>query len=377
MERIFEILNKSIHSAVISQKQKGVNTVYNKIEIKQFEKNGEDFYQFCFVEDKKVTHKNLQKEKAVKLILEKLENEFFQCAIFGLENDYHITSFSKKIKIKTMLASKKVLSLSHDKKKNYIINEDEGADFLIELGVCTKEGKLKKDKYPKFRQINKYLEFIDSLKDKFPKNRAIKIVDFGCGKAYLSFALYYYLTIKLGLKAEVLGLDLKKDVVEHCEKLARKLDYKGLSFSTGDIGKYQSETAFDMVISLHACDTATDEALYKGVLWKSKIILAVPCCQHELNPQLKSETNVGLLRFGLMRERIATIITDTARSLLLESVGYKCEMAEFIDMEHTPKNILIKAVYTGKKSEKSAEQNKKLKEEWNFTQRLDDLINKL
>ncbi|MFI3206511.1 MAG: SAM-dependent methyltransferase [Clostridia bacterium] len=376
MEKIYDILKDGIHSAVISQKQKNVDVLYNKIEIKSFLKAEQTMFQFCFVHDKKVIHQNVDIDEAVEIIAEKMTNEFFQCIIFAKENDVHITSFGKKFKLKKTAPTKKLENISHDKKKNYIIHEDEAADFLIELGVCTKEGKLKKDKYPKFRQINKYLEFIDALKGSFPKNRTIKIVDFGCGKAYLSFALYYYLTKKLGLSAEVLGLDLKKDVVEHCQKLSDTLGYTGLNFKTGDIGEYQSEEGFDMVISLHACDTATDEALYKGFLWKSKIILAVPCCQHELNPQLKSETNSSILRFGLMRERIATIITDTSRVLLLESVGYKCEMAEFIDMEHTPKNVLLKATYTGKKSEKSLNEFKKLKEEWKFEQRLDTLLNK-
>ncbi len=373
MEKIKSILIAGIHSAVISQKQKNVDVVYDKILIKPFLKSGETFFQFCFTEQKKVTHKNVDLDEASNLIHSLLLNEFFQCMIYGSENDFHITSFSKKIKFKSSKPTKKVNIKGHDRDKNYILSPTE--PFLTELDICTKDGKVKKEKYHKYRQINKYLEFIDSMKDKFPKNRIIRVVDFGCGKAYLSFALYYYLTVKLNLDAMIIGLDLKKDVVKHCQTIADKLNFKGLHFEYGDIGKYKSDDGFDMVISLHACDTATDEALYQAVKWKSKVILAVPCCQHELNPQLSSETNKALLGFGLMRERLATLLTDTSRALLLETVGYKCEIAEFIETEHTPKNVLIKAVYTGEKSKKSLEEYKKLKEHWNFTQRLDTLLN--
>lgn len=376
MEKIRNILEEGFHSVIISQVQKTANIPYNKIEVKAFEKDEKMLYQFAFYTQKQVKHQNVSLDEAVDLIVEKLANEFFQCVIFGKNCDMHITSFAGKFKFKTAKSSKKVQNTSHDRKKNYIITEDEGADFLIELGVCTKEGKLKRDKYPKFRQINKYLEFVDSMKEKFPKNKAVRIVDFGCGKAYLTFALYYYITVKLGLKAVIVGLDLKEDVVNHCQKLSEKLGYTGLHFETGDIGKYQSDEGFDMVISLHACNTATDEALFKAVMWHSKIIFAVPCCQHELNPQLNSENNQGMLRYGLMRERVATLLTDTSRALLLETVGYKCEVAEFIEMEHTPKNILLKAVYTGKKSQKSMAEYQNLKSEWQFEHHFEKLLNK-
>ncbi len=374
MQRIYDILSGGIHSCVLSQKQKTAKCDYNKVQVKPFLKNDEIFYQFSFFTEKKVAHKNLDTQEASDMIEKELKENFFQCVIFGAENDVHLTSFGKKVKFKNSPPTKKIQNLSHDKRKNYIIAEDEKADFLIELGVFSKEGKLKKDKYPKFRQINKYLEFIDALKDKFPKDKPVRVVDFGCGKAYLSFALYYYLTKKLGLQADILGLDLKEDVVNNCMELSNKLGYQGLKFQTGDIGKFESDFGFDMVISLHACDTATDEAIYKGVLWKSKLILAVPCCQHELNSQLKNEKNHGVLRYGLMRERLATILTDTARALLLESVGYKCEVEEFIETVHTPKNVLIKAKYTGDKSKKSMEQYRLLKKEWNFEHKLEKLL---
>ncbi|MFI3325194.1 MAG: SAM-dependent methyltransferase [Clostridia bacterium] len=373
-EKIVEILAKPIYFAVISQKKKTSQTEFSKIEIKSFEKNSEILYQFSSQKLKQVFHKNLNKENAIDYIVSLLENDFQQCVIFSSESDYHITSFNGKFKIKTSKATKSPKTLSHDRTKNYIIPAD--ADFLFELGISTKNGEIKKEKYAKYRQINRYLEFVDNIKESFPKNKTIRVVDFGCGKAYLSFALYYYLKVKLNLDVKIIGLDLKKDVVEYCDKLARKLSYDGLNFYTGDIGQYNSDDGFDMVISLHACDTATDEAIYKGILWKSKIIFAVPCCQHELNPQLKNEDNNALLRYGLMRERLATLITDTYRTLLLETRGYKCDMAEFIETEHTPKNVLIRAVYTGDKSKKAKKELETMKSSWNFTQHLENILEK-
>lgn len=374
MEKIREILENGINSAVISQKKKGIDVIYNKVQIKPYLSGDEILFQFSFLENKKVSHKNCSIEETAILIEKIMREEFLQCIIFGAKNDVHITSFSNKIKFKSSKATKNIEITSHDKKKNYIINLEDKADFLLELGVITKDGKIKNEMYNKFRQINKYLEFIDGMRLNFPKNRTIRVVDFGCGKAYLSFALYYFLTVKLGLDVEIIGLDLKEDVVKHCQQIAENLGYEKLNFQIGDIGKFTSETGFDMVISLHACDTATDMAINKGVKWKSKAILAVPCCQHELNPQLKNEKNHGVLRYGLMRERLATLITDTSRALLLESVGYSCEVAEFIETEHTPKNVLLKAVYTGEKSKKSLEQYNNLKVEWNFTHTLEELL---
>ncbi len=376
MSKIEDILLKGIHSAVISQKNKDSKSSYNKVTIKPFLSKEAIKYQFSYYEDKKVFHKNLELNETVDEIVIYLKNHFFQCLIFGSENDVHLTSFGGKFKYKTLNSTKKIENLSHDRKKKYIIEDGAQCDFLIELGICAKDGKVKKEKYSKFRQINKYLEFIDGIKSNFENKQSITIVDFGCGKAYLSFALYYYFVEILKIKAEILGLDLKQDVVEYCQSIADKLSYDGLSFKVGDIGKYSSDKAFDMVVSLHACDTATDEAINKAVKWKSKVILFVPCCQHELNPQLKSDTNEGILRFGLERERLATIITDTSRALLLESIGYHCEIQEFIETEHTPKNVMIKAVYTGKILKKSKEQYEKLKAEWNFSHHLEKLLNK-
>lgn len=372
--KLRDILSNPFHSLLLSQKQKDSKVDFSKLTVKPFLSKKSTLYQLEYTKGKQVFHENLAFDEMTDRVFELLERDFVQCQIYSKDNDYHITHF-KSYKIRTQKPSKNVELQAHDRKKQYIITEDESADFLVELGVINKNGTVSKAKYDKFRQINRYLEFIADLKDEFPKDRPVRIVDFGCGKSYLTFALYYYLTQKLGLSATVQGLDLKKDVVEHCEALARKLSYDGLSFAYGDIKEYESGETPDMVISLHACDTATDEAFYKGICWGSKIILAVPCCQHELNPQLSSEQNSGLLRYGIIRERLATLITDTSRALLLESVGYKTDMVEFIDMEHTPKNILIRCIKRGQPNKNALREYRSLKEQYgSFSQTLENRL---
>lgn len=233
---------------------------------------------------------------------------------------------------------------SHNRKKNYLLEEGIPVPFLVELGVQTKSGKIINQKYDKFRQINRYLEFVDDIVDKLPSGREISIIDFGCGKSYLTFALYHYLHELKGLDVRITGLDLKEDVIEHCNKLARQFGYEKLSFLHGDIADYTGTDSVDMVVTLHACDTATDYALYKAIAWGARVIFCVPCCQHEVNKQIRCDELSELLRYGLIKERMSALITDTLRASMLEEQGYRTQILEFIDMEHTPKNILIRAV---------------------------------
>ena len=250
----------------------------------------------------------------------------------------------------------------HNKTKNYILKEGIPVPFLVELGVMTKEGKIHNQKYDKFRQINRFLEFVDDILPEILKTvsskeegqtRPLEITDFGCGKSYLTFALYHYLVILKGLKANIKGLDLKKDVINHCNDLAKKCGYESLIFSTGDIAEYRdskkdSLEPLDLVITLHACDTATDYALAYAVEHKAKSILSVPCCQHEINSQLKKQNSMEilnpLLKHGIIKERFSALVTDILRVEALESVGYKTQLLEFIDMENTPKNLMIRGV---------------------------------
>lgn len=234
--------------------------------------------------------------------------------------------------------------LSHNKKKNYLLEEGIPVPFLVELGVQTKSGKIINQKYDKFRQINRYLEFVDDIVDKLPTGREISIIDFGCGKSYLTFALYHYLHELKGLDVRITGLDLKEDVIAHCNQLAKEFGYEKLSFLHGDIADYTGTDSVDMVVTLHACDTATDYALYKAITWGARVIFCVPCCQHEINKQIKCDELSELLRYGLIKERMSALITDTLRASMLEEQGYRTQILEFIDMEHTPKNILIRAV---------------------------------
>ncbi len=229
-----------------------------------------------------------------------------------------------------------------------MLEEGKAAPFLVDLGVQTKDGMVVKAKYDKFKQINRFLEFIDDILPTLPKGEEIHIIDFGCGKSYLTFAIYYYMKELQGYQVKITGLDRKAEVIRNCNSLAQKYGYEGLCFLEGDIGTYKGEgnvgQKVDMVVTLHACDTATDYALAKAVDWGAKAILSVPCCQHEVNRQMESEEWKPLLKYGLLRERAAALFTDAIRANLLEECGYEVQVLEFIDMEHTPKNILLRAV---------------------------------
>ena len=241
--------------------------------------------------------------------------------------------------------------LSHNRKKRYILEEGIPVPFLVELGVQTKDGAIVHAKYDKFRQINRFLEFIEDVLPKLDKNQETRIIDFGCGKSYLTFAMYYYLKVLKGYPVRITGLDLKTDVIEHCSRLAKKFGYDSLEFFHGDIASYEGTDEVDMVVTLHACDTATDYALEKAVRWNAKVILSVPCCQHEVNKQMKSELFAPVFHYGIIKERMAALYTDALRAEVLEAMGYRVQILEFIDMEHTPKNLLIRAVKQGKRKE--------------------------
>ena len=251
--------------------------------------------------------------------------------------------------------------LSHNRKKRYILEEGIPVPFLVELGVQTKDGAIVHAKYDKFRQINRFLEFIEDVLPKLDKNKETRIIDFGCGKSYLTFAMYYYLKVLKGYPVRITGLDLKTDVIEHCSRLAKKFGYESLEFLHGDIASYEGTDEVDMVVTLHACDTATDFALAKAVGWNAKVILSVPCCQHELNGQMQREGAgydklAPILDYGLLKERFAALLTDGLRAKYLEQSGYETQVLEFIDMEHTPKNILLRAVKTNQAKQGSESQ---------------------
>lgn len=295
-------------------------------------------------------HQNLCPDALVELLVDAMTADFRQ---LELETERHRVTVLVSRKGKTTVKERpkapqeQDIDFSHDKQKQYILPQDKPVPFLVELGVQTADGKVVRAKYDKFRQINRYLEFVRDILPCLSREegRPLKIIDFGCGKSYLTFALYYYLKVVNDFDICVTGLDLKKDVIESCQALADKLGYDGLTFQVGDIGSYENETSYvDMVVTLHACDTATDYALARAVKWDARVILSVPCCQHELNRQISCEALAPVLRYGLIRERMAALMTDAVRADLLEEYGYDTQILEFIDMEHTPKNILIRAV---------------------------------
>lgn len=308
----------------------------------------------------KAYHKNLVPAELPEYVERIMREEFKQLEL-DTENEKMTVLVSKKGKVtitrKKKQQAKKISDqeMSHNKQKQYVLPKDIPVPFLIDLGVQTTEGKIVNAKYDKFRQINRYLEFVRDILPSLPKDRTLTIIDFGCGKSYLTFALYYYLKVMNKYDIRVIGLDLKEDVIEKCNALSRKYGYDGLSFHVGDISTYDGVDEVDMVVTLHACDTATDYALEKAVRWNAKVILSVQCCQHEINKQIACKELEPILKYGLIKEKMSALITDAIRANLLEEQGYETQILEFIDMEHTPKNILIRAV----KKEGMRYQNKK------------------
>lgn len=322
---------------------------YQKVVLKPILLKNELVLQLAKTKDNKEYHENIALDEVVSKITDLLVR-FKQVQLYTTINDYQCL-INKKYKwhIKKQVPSMKApTSLSHNRQKQYILDTSSSHDFLKALGLMDEKGQIKPSKYDKYKQINRYLEFVADCTSYLEKE-PIRIIDFGCGKSYLTFALYHYLTHILNKKVEVIGLDLKKDVIAFCENLAGKLGYSHLHFQVGDIGTYTTDQPIDMVVSLHACNTATDAALEKAVGWGAKVILAVPCCHHEAYTQIDNITLAPILKHGILKERIAALVTDGLRAQLLESCGYEVSVMEFIDMAHTPKNILIKALLKSNK----------------------------
>ena len=322
-----------------------------RVRIKPVELRGELHVQFEYQYERILKHENIPAGE-VRSELGRLLGDFRQVQASFTGEDVQIL-LSKKLKVswKTERTENAASAdLSHDRKKKYLLEEGTPYPFLVRLGVQTPDGKVKKGKMDKFRQINRFTEFIDDSLRHLPKDRTLRILDFGSGKSYLTFALYHYLKIEQGLDVQVTGLDLKKEVIEDCRQIAADLGYgDSLEFLVGDINDYNNETQVDMVVTLHACDVATDAALARAVRWGADVILSVPCCQHELFAQLDAPELGVMLQHGLIKERFAALATDSIRAELLGLVGYDAQLLEFIDMEHTPKNIMIRAYRTGRK----------------------------
>lgn len=355
MEEVREVLEKFITSDlfyIILSNTRDSEKV-TKVKIRPVKMKDEFLYQVEEFKGKQVFHHNLVREQTILYVLNAIENSFKQLELESVTG-HVIVLVSKKGKITCRVKQKtaaqiqenkdKNRNLSHNRKKQYVLEEGIPVPFLVELGVQTIDGKVVRSKFDKFRQINRYLEFVRDIIPQLPKDRTLTILDFGCGKSYLTFALYYYLREIEHFDIRVIGLDLKEDVIAHCNELAKRFGFEALSFYVGDISSYEGVEAVDMVVTLHACDVATDYALEKAVKWGAKVIFSVPCCQHELHNQMDCKPLNSVLKYGLIQERMAALLTDALRANLLEEAGYETQILEFIDMEHTPKNILIRAM---------------------------------
>ena len=346
-----EILNQDLIQIVASNSLDPERA--SKAKVRPVVIKGELVFQETLYRGAQVFHRNCKKEEMLERLLEHMGGLFRQAqAAWGAGEATILVGKRGSVCLKRRSrsagegcgAAQGGGDMSHDRSRQYILQEGCPVDFLVELGVQLPDGKVVKAKYDKFRQINRYLEFIEDILEKLPGDRAVRIVDFGCGKSYLTFAMYYYLHELRHREVRVTGLDLKGDVIRRCSHLAEKLRYEGLDFQEGDISGFQEEGQVDMVVSLHACDKATDYALAKAVKWGASVIMAVPCCQHELNRQIRCEELGPVLKYGLIKERMAALVTDALRAGLLEQSGYDTQILEFIDMEHTPKNLMIRAV---------------------------------
>lgn len=327
---------------------------------------GQILYQIEEFTRTQAFHKNLEKEEMISYVMEQMEHHFKNAEVISSLGSMNLlvskkgtVTFKVKKKIGASAATQKAF-MSHNRKKHYVLEEGTEVPFLVELGVMTPDGAVVKSRYDKFRQINRFLEFIEDILPRLDQTKENVIIDFGCGKSYLTFAMYYYLKCLKGYPIRIVGLDLKKDVVEFCNRLSEKFGFENLKFLCGDIAGYEGVSYVDMVVTLHACDTATDYAIAKAVQWNAKVILSVPCCQHELNRQIENDCLEPILRYGLIKERISALLTDGIRAELLEQAGYKAQVLEFIDMEHTPKNIMIRALKQGKREKEAGDRGKKL-----------------
>ncbi len=394
-EKLTQYINVNLKEIIISnaRNKDGIT----KIKVRPILLKKELLYQVSSFKGKQVFHENVEPEKLRDNCVKWLQNDFGQMEVQHEEgmmicltnkkgtltvkekknptmtnrktkncgesgNDAQMTE-KKDVKI---LTEERLGELSHNRRKKYILEENVPVGFLIDLGVQTPQGKIVRTAYDKFRQINRFLEFVEDILPAIEDKDVIRILDFGCGKSYLTFAIYHYLHVLKGKDVQIIGLDLKEDVIAHCNTLKDKYGYENLQFLTGDIKDYTGQEEVDMVVTLHACDVATDYALYKAMEWNAKVILSVPCCHHEVNRQIQNPALEPMLEYGIVKDRLASLVTDSLRALILEKEGYETQLLEFIDMTHTPKNILIRAVKRTKMIS-AAKQSKLLEQEKEFT----------
>jgi SAM-dependent methyltransferase len=363
MEKLQELLNRILDRDVVQGvvSNPRIKGDILKIKFRPIEKKGSLYFQLESFTKTQVFHENLTPEDTAVRIMEFMIN-YKQMQVNTRTTKYNIL-VSKKGKVtiqcKQQNESLDIPDLSHNRSKKYILPEGTAVPFLVDLGIMNSDGIVVKSRFDKFRQINRFLEFIEDILPQLTKEKELTILDFGCGKSYLTFAMYYYLHELKNYDIRIIGLDLKKDVISKCNELAVKYDYDKLRFLVGDVADYDGVQSIDMMVTLHACDTATDYALAKAIAWNAQVILSVPCCQHELNNQIVNDVLAPIMDYGLLKERFSSLVTDGLRAKYLEACGYETQVLEFIDMEHTPKNILLRAVKSGERSKSAKQQIEK------------------
>ncbi len=357
LQQYLSIILETDFNKIIISNPANKSEEYQKLVIER----KKDFCQISKYTQKQVFHENVKKEQLADRCEELIAGHYRQVNAMTADAE-HIILISKNgkcnYKVKR-LATEAIKAAGagaagtgtevtsgngHNRKKNYILSEGMSIEPLVDMGVFTKDGRVVNSMYDKYKQINRFVEILNDEISNL-KVKKLNVIDFGCGKPYLTFVVYYYLTEVMGLEVNMIGLDLKADVIEKCNRAAEKYNYDKLHFELGDINGYKAPFDVDMVITLHACDTATDFALFNAIQWKAKMIFSVPCCQHEFNKQMKPSTLPIMSRYGIIKERFAALATDAVRANLLEYSGYRTQLLEFIDFDHAPKNILIRAVY--------------------------------
>jgi hypothetical protein len=339
------IARDALTGATLSRPRRSDPSRYSKVTIEPLAVRGATRYRWRYHYANRTTDEHLAPDETAARIALFVETEFRQAQLRSTDADFQVLAGAGATSVLRRPASKPRALLTHDRAKRHVLREGEPVPFLVELGVQTSDGKVRASRRDKFRQVNRFVELVADVLPALPTGR-LRVVDFGSGRSYLTFALHHLLSVVHGREVDIVGLDLKEDVVTACRALAGRLGSEGLRFEVGDIADYQASEPPDLVVSLHACDTATDAALARAVRWETPVILAVPCCQHELAPQLQRSSPVALaalVGYGLLRERFASDVTDAARAKLLEAVGYDTQLVEFVELEHTPKNVLIRA----------------------------------
>jgi len=364
-------LPSGILKGIISGK-KNKTGKYEKAKLQKIVINNNDVIQLSLFTDKQVFHSNYSLEDINNRIIELLESYFNN---LELTTDSYIYSYRITSKGKVLSNRKKtnntLIDISHNRKKQYILEEGIVVPPLVDLGVMLPDGRVVKASYDKYKQINRFLEIVD---DVIKDEKSLNIIDFGCGKSYLTFILYYFFTEIKKIDVNIIGLDLKEDVIDNCNNIASKYGYNKLKFYKGNISDYSEKSNIDMIVTLHACDTATDYALYYAINMKCRFIFSVPCCQHEVNNQLSTDILHPITKFGILKDRYSAIFTDAIRANILQYYGYKTNVMEFVDIENSPKNLLIRAILTNSgKNKKIKEEVDSLIKEYNLNQTLYDL----